>query len=278
MSLRILDLCAGLESWSKPYRERGHVAETLDYDLDFGCTYTADVREVTPDDLDGPYDFIVASPPCEGFSVGSIGRHWNLPGGRGTKAEAKSDGARLGVEIALAVVDLIDALAPPLGFLIENPTGMMRHLLGFQDGKRGDLSWVRWRHDLDSDNFRAPSVTYCTLGLPYRKPTDLWVGGPIADYLDLPAPCKTNSTSSVDLPDGRHFRINKRTGEPCHEVAERGARTGIQGVATYAERSVIPHDLCQALVDATENAADPAAPPIVRAPAQPSLADVWEMT
>lgn len=249
--LVVLDLCAGLESWAKPLRAAGHTVVTLDYDGTFGTTVTADVRAVTAAQLGGrgAYDAVVGSPPCEGFSVGSIGRHWNLDDGVATP---KSDGARLGVEIAIACVDLVDALAPPLGFLFENPTGMMRHLLGFDTGARGGLEWRRWRHADDVDNLRAPSVTYCTLGLDYRKPTDLWVGGPVADHLDLPAPCQTDRNASVTVADGRTFRVNRRTGKPCHEVAERGARTGIQGIGSYAERSIIPADLTARLTAALE--------------------------
>ena len=264
-ALRVLDLFAGLEGWASGFRERGHHVDTLDLDPSFGSTFTADVLEVTAADLAGPYDVVVASPPCEGFSVGSLYRHWEQPGGRGTLARPKSDQSRLGTRIALATIDLLADLAPPLGFVIENPTGMMRHVLGFDGGERAGLRWSRWLHP-EVESRKAPSVTYCTLGLHYRKPTDLWVSGPLVRALELPAPCRTDAAESVVLDDGREFRVNLRTGEPCHEAARRGAKTGVQGLADYATRSLVPTDLSRAVALAAEQAT-PGDDPLPIAPA-----------
>jgi hypothetical protein len=270
--LRVLDLFAGLEGWASGFRERGHHVDTLDLDPSFGSTFTADVLEVTAADLGGPYDVVVASPPCEGFSVGSLYRHWEQPGGRGTLALPKSDQSRLGTRIALATIDLLADLAPPLGFVIENPTGMMRHVLGFDGGERAGARWVRWLHP-DAGTRKAPSVTYCTLGMDYRKPTDLWVGGALLETLDLPAPCRTDAAESVVLDDGREFRVNLRTGEPCHEAARRGAKTGVQGLADYATRSLVPTPLSRAVALAAE-AATPGLEPIAAPTPQPAQLDL----
>ena len=264
-ALRVLDLFAGLEGWASGFRERGHHVDTLDLDPEFGSTFTADILEISAADLDGPYDVVVASPPCEGFSVGSLYRHWEQPDGRGTLAHPKSDQSRLGTRIALATIDLLADLAPPLGFVIENPTGMMRHVLGFDGGERDGLRWIRWLHR-DAGTVKAPSVTYCTLGLDYRKPTDLWMSGPLVATLDLPAPCRTDPAESVILDDGREFRVNLRTGIPCHEAARRGAKTGVQGLDDYATRSLVPVELSRRVAVAAEQATPgvdplPAAPP-----------------
>jgi hypothetical protein len=241
----------------------------------------ADLLTVTAHQLGGPgaYDLVVARPPCEGFSVGSIGRHWDLDR-RGGTATPKSDGARLGVAIAEATCALIADLAPPLGWVIENPTGMMRHLLGFAGPTTvAGLTSRRWLHP-DTTSERAPSVTYCTLGMHYRKPTDLWAGGPVADYLGvLPAPCEPVRGSRVRH-QGRWCRVNGRTGQPCHEIAERGATTGVQGLATYAERSLVPAQLSALVGEAASDAArelhvtpqgPPRLDPAIRGYAQASL-------
>ena len=245
--LRVLDLYAGLEGWASAFRGAGHEVVTLDLDPSFRTTVVADALEVTADQLGGPgaYDVVLASPPCEGFSVASIGNAWNLTDGVATP---KSDTARLGVALALATVRLVRDLDPSHGFAIENPTGMMRHVLGFDRATVEGLELLRWQHpDARAADRTPPSVTYCTLGFDYRKPTDLWVGGPLVGHLKLPAPCATDRTESVVLNDGRTFRVNRRTGRPCHEVAARGARTGVQGLATYAERSLVPTELSAAL-------------------------------
>lgn len=240
--LRVLDLFAGLGGWSSAFRERGHDVVTLDYDPRFGTTVTADVTEVTAEHLGGPgaYDVIVASPPCEGFSVASIGRCWSMT--KDGVASPKHATSELGVRIALYALDLIRELAPPAGFVIENPTGMMRHVL--------DSRVHRIRHYNATPT--APSVTYCRLGFDYRKPTDLWADGPLVAKLDLPAPCDTDRHREVVLDDGRRFRIDRRTGTPCHEVAERGARTGVQGLADSAARALVPTALSAAIADAVE--------------------------
>lgn len=242
--LRVLDLYAGLQGWGSAFRAAGHDVVTLDIDPAFQTTVVADALTVTVDQLGGPgaYDLVVASPPCEGFSVGSIGRHWDL-NKASRVATPKSDTARLGVRLARRTCELIRDLAPAYGFAIENPTGMMRHVLGFSGPREVDgLTVERWVHPADRAKPTAPSVTYCTLGKHYRKPTDLWVGGPVVEALRLPAPCRTDRTAAVDV-DGVAYRVNRWTGQPCHEVAARGARTGVQGLDSYAERSLVPTDL-----------------------------------
>ena len=250
--LRVLDLYAGLEGWASAFRDAGHEVVTLDIDPAFSTTLVADVLAVDVEQLGGrgAYDVVLASPPCEGFSVGSIGRHWNLDK-RGGVAVPKSDGARLGVLLAQRTAEIIRDLAPTHGFAIENPTGMMRHVFGFA-GPRDvqGLTVKRWLHSLSTSD-RAPSVTYCTLGMHYRKPTDLWVGGPLVDVLRLPAPC-VSIPGRVEEVDGVAYRVNKWTETPCHEVAARGARTGVQGLDSYAERSLVPWALSDRFRQAAE--------------------------
>ena len=64
------------------------------------------------------------------------------------------------------------------------------------------------------------TVTYCQYGEPRMKPTDLWGG----------------------FPPGLEFR-RCRNGDPCHEAAPRGAKTGTQGIKGAALRAEIPYRL-----------------------------------
>lgn len=66
------------------------------------------------------------------------------------------------------------------------------------------------------------SVTYCQYGDSRMKPTDIW----------------TNSTLWMPRPMCHN-------GDDCHIAAPRGARTGTQGLKGAFERSKIPAELCQ---------------------------------
>lgn len=73
------------------------------------------------------------------------------------------------------------------------------------------------------------TVTYCQYGDTRKKPTDIWTNHPDPQFKP---PCKN--------------------GDPCHEAAPRGSRTGTQGLKNARERSVIPAQLCEHIVDICE--------------------------
>lgn len=64
------------------------------------------------------------------------------------------------------------------------------------------------------------TVTYCRYGDDRMKPTDLW------------------TTLKNWVP-----RSMCKNGQPCHEAAPRGAKTGTQGRAGAVHRSMVPYDL-----------------------------------
>lgn len=205
--MRVLDLFAGLGGWSAAARDRGHDVRTLDLDPRFGTTYVADILETTPATFgDWRPDLVLASPPCERFSVLRIGRNWTAEG------SPRNDGAALAVEIVAATIGLIAELAPPRGWVIENPRGKLRVLPVVAGLERR-------------------TVTYCQLGHPTMKPTDLWGGFPAG--LVLPPMC--------------------RPSDPCHIASPRGSSDALQGSSTkFAE-------WCRSQVDVYRNKADLAA-------------------
>lgn len=173
---RILDLFAGLggERRRAAIEARGHEYVTLDLDPAFGCNISADILTVTPDELRG-FDFIWASPPCESFSVASIGTHWDRDTGM-----PKTEQAQLHMRIVQHTRMLCDFAEPRLGFLIENPRGMLRK-----------LPIVRGlpRH----------TVTYCQYGETRMKPTDLF--GHLPGWEPKP-PCVNGSPCHERAPRG----------------------------------------------------------------------------
>ncbi len=61
------------------------------------------------------------------------------------------------------------------------------------------------------------------------KPTDIWTNHPDPKFKP---PCKN--------------------GDTCHVRAPRGARTGTQGIKGSKDRAVIPYQLCEHIVDISE--------------------------
>lgn len=71
------------------------------------------------------------------------------------------------------------------------------------------------------------TVTYCQYGDTRMKPTDLW--GVVPNWKP---------------------RTMCKNGQPCHEAAPRGARTGTQGLKGARERSKVPYELGKEILDA----------------------------
>jgi len=200
--MKILDLFSGAGGeLRRPYIEaRGHEYTTLDIDKRFHPDICADIMEL--DDI-GLYDFIWASPPCETWSVASIGHHWNVDN------TPKTEEAAYMIELVQRTIQLMGESAKQ-GYLIENPRGKLRKMPFMQD-------------------FTRHTITYCQYGERRMKPTDIWTCG----LNWKPRPMCHN-------------------GDPCHDRAPRGARTGTQGIKTYADRSIVPLQLWMEILDTLE--------------------------
>ncbi len=203
----VLDLFAGMKGWSAPFTDNGHDVFTVDYDGAFAVDLHADINYLRPEDLPEPWQhptIVLASPPCEGFSVMNIGKNWYHDG------TPKTDTARMALRLVHSTLRLIELL-DPVYWVIENPRDKLRSLPLMQPYERR-------------------TVTYCQYGEYRMKPTDLW--GKFPPSLRLNDPCKN--------------------GDECHVRAPRGSRTGTQGFGTYAEKSLIPYPLADAIRVAAE--------------------------
>jgi hypothetical protein len=167
--LRVLDLFSGLEGFSQAFRDRGHKVTTFDLDPDFHADWICDINEL--EELPKA-DVILASPPCNAFSVMNIAKNWTV-GGRAKTEEAKQARA-----LVLHVLSLIYDSEPRF-WVMENPVGKLRKILRKPDA----------------------TVTWCQYGAKVMKPTDLW--GALPESFS-PKACKKGSSCHVPAPRGSY--------------------------------------------------------------------------
>ena len=73
------------------------------------------------------------------------------------------------------------------------------------------------------------TVSYCQYGDKRQKLTDIFTNHPSPNFKP---PCKN--------------------GDPCHEAAPRGSKTGTQGIRSMKQRAIIPRELCEYIVKISE--------------------------
>ncbi len=94
----------------------------------------------------------------------------------------------------------------------------------FIENPRGGMRKMKFMQDLP-----IYTVTYCQYGDTRMKPTDLWTNHPKPRFKKM---CKN--------------------GDTCHVSAPRGSRTGTQGIKGSVNRSKIPDELCNHIVEICE--------------------------
>lgn len=148
----VLDLYTGKGGFHKGFIDRGHTVITVDNEKKFNPTIVADIKKLSASDFEKYrrpgykyiFDLILASPPCNCFSVLSIPRYWK-------NGKPKNQTSKEAIALVKHTQKLIKALDPPY-WIMENPRAMLRKIIGRPTG----------------------TVTYCQYGARYMKATDLW--------------------------------------------------------------------------------------------------------
>lgn len=207
--MKVLELFAGTRSIGKAFEAAGHEVFSIDWDKSFtGIDWHADIGEITAADI------------IERFGKPDV--IWASPDcttfsiAAISKHRTKGEDGLLYPKSDYAKrCDKIDANVmdlieqlQPKYWFVENPRGGMRKSVFMQPYNKN-------RH----------TITYCQYGDTRMKPTDIWTNHPAPEFKPM---CKN--------------------GDPCHESAPRGSKTGTQGLKGSKERSVIPRSLCEHIV------------------------------
>lgn len=219
--MKVLELFAGTRSIGKAFEAREHEVWSAEWDESFeNINYYGDILNLTVDFIVenfGLPDVIWASPDCTTFSIAAISHHrWRDP--ETGHLHPKSDYAKKCDEVDQHVLYLIDELNR-----LRLEQGLPE-LIYFIENPRGGMRKQEWMQDRP-----RYTVTYCQYGDTRMKPTDIWTNHPNPQFKPM---CKN--------------------GDPCHERAPRGAKTGTQGLKGSRERSVIPAMLCEHIVNICE--------------------------
>ena len=216
--MKVLELFAGERCISKAFEAKGHETFTVEWDKSHeGISLYADVSKLTAQEiLDkfGRPDVMWLSPDCTSYSVAGIGHHRRKNPVTGVP-EPISDYAKFCHECNQHALELIKELNPKFYF-IENPRGAMRKMPWMQDLPRYTVTYCQYTKDLPLEQRRM-------------KPTDIW----------------------TNHPDPK-FKPACKNGDPCHVPAPRGSQTGTQGIKGARDRSLIPKELCEHIVEICE--------------------------
>ena len=213
--MKVLELFAGTRSIGKEFGAKGHEVYSIEWDKEHpNIDWYVDIGIITTQDIIDRFGVpdVVWASPDCTSYSVAAISRHRIRESNGNLAP-KSDYAKFCDKVNTHVIDMINEL------LEINPK-----LIYFIENPRGGMRKMNFIKDLP-----RYTVTYCQYGDTRMKPTDIWTNHPNPKFKP---PCKN--------------------GDPCHESAPRGSRTGTQGRKNTKERSRIPEQLCKHIVEICE--------------------------
>ena len=211
--MKVLELFAGTRSIGKEFEKKGHEVFSVEWDRDFK-------------NISWHVDIgtITAQDILERFGQPDV--IWASPDCSSFSVAAISRHRRKNPETGN--LDPISDYAKFCDKVDQNVLKLIKDLnpkFWFIENPRGGMRKMTWMQGLP-----RYTVSYCQYGDTRMKPTDIWTNHP-----------------------NPKFKPACKNGDPCHESAPRGSRTGTQKLKGSKERSVIPAELCQHIVTICED-------------------------
>ncbi len=212
INIKVLELFAGTRSIGKAFEARGHEVYSVDWDKSF-------------DNIDLYAD--IATLTAEQI-IKEFGRPdviWASPDCTSFSIAAISHHRKKNEEIGN--LDPVSDYAKFCDKVDQHVIELIKELkpkFYFIENPRGGMRKMTWMQE-----FPRYTVTYCQYGDNRMKPTDIWTNHPNPQFKP---PC--------------------HNGDSYHVSAPRGSKTGTQGLKGSKERSVIPQQLCEHIVDICE--------------------------
>ena len=211
--MKVLELFAGTRSISKAFEKRGHKTFSIEWNKDFeNISLYEDINKVTTKDI---------IKLCGG--VPDV--IWASPDCTTYSIAAISHHRKKNEETGnLDAVSEYSKFCDKTNKHVLDLIQELKPKYYFIENPRGGLRKMDFMKGL----YRY-TVTYCQYGDKRMKPTDIWTNHPNPQLKPV---CKN--------------------GDSCHEPAPRGSKTGTQGLKGAKERSVIPEQLCDHIVEICE--------------------------
>lgn len=210
--MKVLELFAGTRSIGKAFEAKGHKVFSVEWSKEF-----EDIN------LYADIGKITAEEILEKFGRPDV--IWASPDCTTFSIAAISHHRRKNLETGN--LDPVSEYAKFCDEVDKNVLRLIKELkpkFYFIENPRGGMRKMTWMQGLP-----RYTVTYCQYGDTRMKPTDIWTNHPNPKFKPM---CKN--------------------GDPCHESAPRGSKTGTQGLNGSRERSVIPQMLCEHIVEICE--------------------------